>query len=251
MKKLYSNDIIQKIACSALPLVWGGFVCFMGWGPGSTVISSHWLNFVIQAVSAALLITYAFGSALQNASKKYHTTFFGYSFPLPSWRFFILLPVIAACCSSVPLFQGDFMSSLIRGVMVSSIIEEFITRSFFITYRMGLREFILFNTLSSLAFTFMHGFYIQGGVDMYELLQRGHFAFSFMLGVIVYKTQRIELAIILHMLSNLLRYTIPVCLLLSPWPSSVALLLSMVVDGIWILCLGGCSYLKPKNSEPL
>ena len=95
----------------------------------------------------------------------------------------------------------------------------------------------------------MHAFYVKEGISLYELLQRGHFGFSFMLGVILYNTQRIELSILLHMLSNLLRYTIPVCLFHCPWPSDVAIAGSMFVDVVLVLCLGGCSYTKYSLSK--
>jgi len=77
-------------------------------------------------------------------------------------------------------------------------------------------------------------------------MQRGHFAFSFMFGVIVYKTQRIEISMLLHMLSNVLRYTVPVCLFQCPWPSSIAIIGAQFVEVAMILVLGGCSR-KQKN----
>lgn len=220
------------------PVMWGAFVWFMGWGYGATLIPYYPINYVIRILIALVVTGYFFGVAFQGTYKKYKLTFFHYSFDLPSWLYFVGLTVVAAFVSVVPYTQSYFISSLMCGVIVSAIIEELVARSFFVKYAMGVKEFIFFNIVSSLAFTFMHAFYEQGSVPALEFMQRGHFAFSFMLGVIVYKTQRIELSMLLHMLSNMLRYTVPVCLLQCPWPSSIAIVLAQLADVVMILALG-------------
>ena len=114
---------------------------------------------------------------------------------------------------------------------------------------MNLLEFILFNIISSVAFTFMHAGYFPKGESTITLLTNGHLAFSFMLGLITYKTQRIELPIMLHMLSNIFRYTIPVCIFNCPWPSLVAIISALIVDILFSLCLAGCSYKENKTAN--
>lgn len=238
--------LIQKIIGSIAPVIWGASVWFMGWGMGSVIMPYYFLNYITQVVVAVFVVSYFFGSALQEAYRKYQPMFFENIFLIPSWVYFVGLAVVAALLSATPLSQYEFVSSLIRGVIVSAILEELIARSFFVKYKMNVKEFIIFNLISSLVFTLMHSFYVQEGVGLSDLLQRGHFGFSFMLGVIVYKTQRIELSILLHMLSNLFRYTIPVCLFQCPCSSTTAIIGSLCVDIVMLLVLGGCS---SKNRE--
>ena len=60
----------------------------------------------------------------------------------------------------------------------------------------------------------MHAGFEEVMPSLYELFfARGHFVFSFMLGLFAYKTKRIELSLIIHILSNLARYTLPVLIL--------------------------------------
>lgn len=230
--------VLQKILWSIAPIAWGAFVWFMGWGLGSTLIPKYSFNYISRYVVAIAATVYFFGTSFRHAYKNYHIYIFRYAVLLPAWSYFVGLVLIASCLSATPLINYELIASLIRGVIVSAIVEELIARSFFVKYKMRLKEFIIFNTLSSLAFTYMHAFYMQESIGMHELLQRGHFSFSFMLGAVVYKTRRIELSMFLHMLSNLFRYTIPVCVFCSPWPSWLAVGCGLFVDIIFIVVLG-------------
>ena len=176
MNKKRFGLLLQKLAGTITPIMWGGFVWFMGWGVGSAIIPYYSLNYIIQGVVAVLAINYFFGLALQQAYKNHELTFFQNYFWVPSWIYFVGLAIIAACFSATPFAHYEFISSLIRGLVVSAVLEELIARSFFVKYRMGVKEFIIFNILSSLAFTLMHSFYVQEGVAFYDLLQcGGHF----------------------------------------------------------------------------
>ena len=215
--------LLGKIAWVFAPIVWGSFIWVMGFGPGASFIPYLPLNLLVRVIAIFLIIPFFF-TALNNAAKNYEVQCFGYSLAVPSWRVFVIAMVASLVISFTPLFQFDVICSLILGVAIGVVFEELITRAFFVKYSMGVLEFLVFNFASSLSFMYMHTFYVAEGLSFSELMQRGHLGFSFMLGMIVYKTQRIELAIILHMFFNIFSYTIPVCLFDRPWPSMVGML---------------------------
>jgi len=232
-----------------MPIGWGAFVWFMAWGYGSTLIPYYPLNLLMRAGLAYTLIIAFFGKALDKAQQKYHPRFFNYRLPLPSWRIFVIAVFVGIIIFFTPVREYALIESLVLGILLSSITEELITRSMFVKYKMNLLEFIFFNIISSFAFTYMHAFYEQNGVALMQLIQNGHFQFSFILGILVYNTKRIELTILLHVLSNLFRYTIPVCLLYCPWPSPIAITLSLAFDILFYLCLGGCFLVQAKPEK--
>jgi len=234
------NQFFQKLIGSLAPLLWGSFVWFMGWGLGANFFLNYSVNYLIRIIIVLLSLYCFFGFGLNQAYRKHQIYFAQYPLYLPSWKYFLILVGIAASIVTLPIIKSEFLQSIFYGVIISSILEELITRSFFIKYKMNLLEFIFWNVLSSFAFMFMHGFYQEQFLDLFELLQRGHLGFSFILGIIVYKTQRIELSITVHMLSNLLRYTIPVCLFHMPWPSFIAFSGSILHEAIMILVLAFC-----------
>ncbi|MGE0207354.1 MAG: lysostaphin resistance A-like protein [Candidatus Babeliales bacterium] len=232
----------EKLLWTLAPLAFGSFVWAMGWGFGSYLVPYYPLNYLLRVVVASAITIFFFRKTFDYATQHYELQFFGYTVKLPSWWIFIALALLVSCFNFTPLARFETMQSLIGGVFVSAIIEEFIARSYFVKYKMSAPTFIVLNILSSLAFTFMHIFYTKDmHMDVVNLLSN-HFEFSFMLGIIVYKTQRIELSIILHMLSNLLRYTIPVCILHCVYPSFMMVLLSLMVGTVILLALAGCSY---------
>jgi len=253
MNKNEVSLFFQKITWALAPVIWGIFSWSMGWGVGAQLIPSvYGINFIVRMALPILVVSYLCGSTLQYASKEYVPTFFDTPFWVPSWIYFVLAAAIAAVIAATPLSTLHLIGSLTGGVLISAVVEELVTRSFFIKYRMRIWEFIFFNILSSAAFTYMHTFYEKDGVALTELfLQRGHLMFSFILGVIAYKTQRIEIAMLLHMLSNLLRYTIPVCLFQCQWPEPQYVIGSLFVELITILALSGCAFRKKRLENKL
>jgi len=233
------KTLIAKIAWTLAPLCWGVFVWFMIWEWGAYFGS---FNYLVRIIMGCSITYFFFSKALNNAARSYRIQCFGYSVPVPPWWIFSLVAIIAPIALFIPiLHRSPFIESLICGVIVSAIIEEYITRAFFVRYSMKFPEFIAYNMVSSLTFTAMHMFYTQEIKSFIEVLLNGHLAFGFALGIIVYKTRRIELAILLHMVSNLLRYTIPVCLFNSPYPSTIAILCVVCADLLFFISLGGCS----------
>ena len=100
---------------------------------------------------------------------------------------------------------------------------------------MGTLEFLFFNIISSCSFALMHAGYEQIPSDWTTyIFLRGHIPWSLMIGFFVYKTQRIELAMLWHAFSNLVRYTIPVALFGVSLPPEI----HMVLSSIELILLG-------------
>lgn len=239
----------QKLFVVLAPLIWGiltwliqTYAIDYSFRFGTLSVTSLFYFVIIAA------LVFLFGPSLDNASKKYQLYIDRYYVAVPQWRYFLMLVVIASCFLVVRIFESLLLQSLLYGIMFSSIIEEIITRSFFVKYNMKWLEFLCWNSISSLAFTLMHAFYADYQGGFYATLQNGHFPFSFMLGIIVYKTQRIEVAMILHMLSNILRYTIPVTIFHTSWPSPLNIFGQYVSEITLLLAVGFC-YFKNKENK--
>ncbi len=152
--------LLEKTLWSLAPLAWGGLVWFMWQGPGGTIVTNHYLNQLLRVVLVAALISYFFRPAFDRAAKRYRPEFFDKSLPLPRWSILIGVMVGAALLRATPLMQFETASHLIRVVLIGATLEEFVSRSFFVKYPMGISQFIIFNILSSLSFTLMQYFYV-------------------------------------------------------------------------------------------
>ena len=238
--KTFFNKIFWVIA----PLLWGIFSKFV-WQ--ASFIPSAPLKILVLALVASTIIIVVFGKALNNALK-YKLYFFGYPIVIPPWWAFLLLLFLGIVVCFTPLYHYLLISSMAQTIFLYPIIEEFITRSVFVKYKMNLFQFLCLNILSSLSFTFMHCFYGEGFI---EALTIGHFGFSFAFSIIVYKTQRIELTILLHMLSNVCLYTLPTIIFKTPPPSLVSGISHMIFIILFYLCLAGYAYSTYNKSEKI
>ena len=240
------KKFLIRILYSLLPLAYGIFVWIIDYKLSSYIRLEYPFNILFRTSITIGIIALLFGKSLNKAYETNQLQFFGYNFNIPSWKYFAASVPFAILINLLqknePIINFEFGRSLIYGVIVSVIIEELIARSFLIKNKINISQFFLFNTISSIAFTIMHTFYYQDGISLHQLILNGHFAFSFTMGILAYKTQRIEVPIIIHMLSNLMRYTIPVCLFNSPWPSTIAASTGTFVDVTVALCLTGLSY---------
>lgn len=164
------------------------------------------------------------------AHKHYSMTIGDYKIPLPSWKILLSIPIvllIAAQCIYKP--TNLFVQSIIGGILACSFFEEVFARSLFVKYKMGTLEFLCFNAISSCAFGLMHAGSEQSPLPWTTyLFLRGHIPWSLNMGLIVYKTQRIEFTMLWHSVSNLIRYTIPVLLFGIPLPVEIHVVLSCV-----------------------
>lgn len=237
----YLRTNLCKVLLSLAPLIWGIFTWTMAWGPLGKIIPYGSFNILVRAILGYGIVVFFFYRALEYARKHYQSTFFNYTMPLPPWWLFIVLNFFAIGVSFfyVPIYHYPLLESIVLGLLLSSCIEEFLAHALFVKYKMHFLEFFFFNIITSLSFTFMHAGYFEQGKSICDLFSMPHFAFSFMLGILVYKTQRIELAIILHILSNVLNYTLPVCILHQSINLSC---ISQFQNILFYLCLAGCAY---------
>lgn len=162
------KEFIEKIIYSQAPLIWGLFAWFMMWGPGWELFNYGKLSSLIRVVAALAAIIFFFGKTLDKASHN-QIYFFGKPLFIPSWRLFAVLVLLAAGINLTPLVNHEFIQSLVSGVIISAILEEFITRTLFIKFRMGIWQFIFFNIVSSCSFTLMHSFYTQEGITLFAV----------------------------------------------------------------------------------
>ena len=244
-----SKDFLGKLFLGALPLIWGMITYIMAFGPGAYL----GISYPASLLSGILLLLYCFHKILD--FKQQQITLFcnDYKVYVPSWKWIfsltsLLLLLFSLCFpadNSYPILQ-----SIACGVWGSACIEELLAHILFIRYRMQLGEFLLFNFLSAFTFTLMHAGYNEVIPSLYELLSRGHFPFGFLMGIVAYKTQRIEVPIIIHALSNLLYYTVPVLIIHQELPIIIGILYSCFQSFV-IACIvhKEKSALSSKNND--
>lgn len=234
------KNLIEKLFWSFAPLAWGAFVWFVGWGYGSQLISYGGPNLLLRTLIVVCPVIVCFANSYNKAQQNYHVTFFNYLIPLPSWKLFIIAPILASCLAFflTPLWEYKILHSLILTVIISSCLEELITHSIFIKYPMRLWEFLFFNTLTATTFTLMHAGYTYELPSLTQLFTTGYFPFGFAMGILAYRTRRIEIPIIYHLTSNFLNQTLPHVILLKPLPLVASIALSLLLP----ICLLGLSY---------
>lgn len=232
------NNLIAKILWALAPLMWGVF-SWVVWH--SSVVTFFSLRLMLLALMGSLVAVISFGSYLQKALSCHLYSKF---IILPPWWVFIILVWLGVLACFTPLSGYVIVSSITQGIFIYSIFEEFITRAFFIRYQMGKKEFFLFNILSAISFSLMHCFY---GESFSQAFLMGHLEFSLCLSFIAYKTRRIELTILLHMIANIVNYTLP-CIIFNNSPSIIVGSARVIFNLLFYACLIGCS-LKEKNVE--
>ncbi len=240
------SQYIGKIFWAFAPLLWGGITWFLAYGPGAYFPLSFAMRMLI---GLAILIAY-FYKPLEYAYRHNRVLFFEYPVPLLNWRIPISTAIGLLIIYSIYsfFFSWDFsplFGSIVFGVFASACLEELLTRSFFIKYRMSGIEFIVFNIISSIAFTLMHAGFFNPPPSLYALFfEKGHLPFSFLLGIVAYKTQRIEITLLLHIASNFFRYTLPTFILQQQHPT-----IFLVFVCIEILILGGVHKAENYNKR--
>jgi len=238
-----THNYIKKILWALAPLAWGGITWFLAWGPGSM-----WpITYEIRMLVGLLALTAFFYKTLEY--ERLHTKVLIFDVPLyfPDWRWLFLPSIILLIINSFfPTCDTTLLSSMTFGVFAGPFLEELLTRCFFIKYKMKGFEFIIFNCISAAAFTVMHASYVTPAPSCQALfIERGHFPFALLLGIITYKTQRIEIPIIIHMLSNFLHYTLPTLILFQQTPAWATTLFYC----IQLLLLGGALGVHKKNNS--
>lgn len=240
----WCQEYIGKLFWALAPLVWGLITYFLAFGPGAAL---H-IGYSIRLLAGIAFLTFYFYKTLESARLKTIVFLFDYPLIIPSWKLLIGLTSFLLLIHTFFFSWGVYpvFDSLVFGVFGSSCLEELLSRTLFIKYRMKPAEFIGFNILSSCVFTLMHAGFESIPPSWYELFfMRGHFEFAFLLGLIAYKTQRIEIVIIIHMLSNLLRYTVPFLLIKQELP-----VLGLFLTCLELIVVAGMTYTtKSMSSE--
>lgn len=240
------KDYIEIVFWAMAQLLWGACIWFFSFGPGKNILRQA----PLYAYAIALTAGY-FYRPLMARSLKTHPFLFDIPITIPRWIYLIAgtLCILTAYFIASRFFGVNFspiVHSLVFGVCASACVEELAARSILAKYSLSSVGFIIFNLVSSLAFTLMHAGFQNPAPTLYALLVNGHFQFSFMLGIIVYKSQRIELTLLLHAASNLVNYTLPTLLLMQPLP-----LLSVLFWCSMYLILGGISKKKWDSHHSL
>jgi membrane protease YdiL (CAAX protease family) len=205
--KKYSEILIWSLA----PLVYGGMTWFLAFGPGKHLPLPQALRMACVIAATSL---YFYKPLTQHLATK--ISLLDYPLPLPRWTYLVGFTLFLLLVSSwfFSWQTAPAMSSFIFGVCASSCLEELISRTIFVKYSLSGILFVLFNVVISFTFTLMHAGFQSPALSLNTLfLVNGHFLFSFFLGIITYKTQRIELPIILHTLSNFFNHLLPVLIL--------------------------------------
>lgn len=232
-----------KIFWAMAPLFWGILTWFLAWGPGRLLPISYELRVLVALIA---LLAY-FYKTLEYKRINTKVMLFDLPLPVPGWQWFAAPAIILLIVQSFfpCTAEATVLSSMAFGVFAGPILEELLARFLFIKYRMGTAEFILFNVISATTFTLMHAGYCMPMPALHDLFfVKGHFYFAFILGIIAYKTQRIEIPIIIHMLSNLFNYTLPIVILHTQLPLPIGI----IFDCLKMLLLGGAVCMPRKET---
>ncbi len=231
--------IIKKIFLALMPL----YIGITNYILLSNPYTEH-INYSLRMLPWIGALILFFYNNFENTRKNFLVTIGTYTLPLPSWKLLISIPIVLVLINDIYKCNNLFIQSIIYGVFASAFFEEIFTRSLFIKYKMGTFEFIFFNIISSCAFSLMHaGFIASPSHPMTYIFN--HFGWSFMVGLIAYKTQRIETTMILHSISNLIRYTIPTVLFGIYLPQEI----QVVFYTIELIILGLCSHKTTKETQ--
>ncbi len=247
---MYRSSLLKLFFLSLLPLVWGLCTAILIHGGG---FFAH-VPYTFVALIALLALTGIFYSSLEFARKNYRLKFFEYDLKLPPWLLLVAVTATGLIVATmfkilgIPYQNFPALISLITGVGASACIEELLARTAYVKFPMTTAQALFFNLLSSLAVTYMHVGFEESRAPLLDyLFLRGYYVFSFSLGLIAYKTKRIELCILLHMLSNLFNYTLPVLVIGESFKMPPSLIASLVM----ILALAGCYSLFNRDSKEL
>jgi membrane protease YdiL (CAAX protease family) len=207
----------QELFWAVVPLLWGIYIWLFGFGVCKSLLTFlPWqLSYVLRITLPLSLIIWKFKNQF-NHNRLFPITACDIKIPTVPWEFFVSLII---CSLSFLLIATPFidiqnypaLEAFLFGVVISSIIEEFIARPLFVAFKISKIRFLILNSISSLAFTFMHLGYYHNWAQQISTLARwgtipipglGHFLFSFMLSTIAYQTKRIEWPLLFHILSN-------------------------------------------------
>lgn len=231
---------MQKLLLALLPLAWG-LVIRVVWDT-SKLLPAYPLkqsfNWIITCAIFAPIVYKSYYRPLKE-SLSINLSLLGARFNPISLVWFLGV-LVAAFASGLFVDSASWYSRAVAyGIIISPLLEELISRSFFIRYnKISGREFLVWAVVSSAAFSLMHWAYladlgrsITGARAIAEKFF-DHFTFSFLLSLITYKTKRLEPAIIIHGLSNL-RYALQCAV----GDGAIALIIASINTVIQLICI--------------
>lgn len=210
-----NKDYLTKFLLCLLPFTWGilfyGLIWLSSLAAGTKLAPIvNEATLYIPAVLLTLFIVYKiYGPALKK-SLATPVIFFGVRLPVIPLPFFIALIFIG-----LPMlpFANVTLVHFIQTIMIGATLEELLSRAFFIKYRNMGKEFLLWAPLLSATFSLNHWFYFYAQnfhIDpTWQLaFQRFlvHFGYGFILSMLTYKTKRLEIPTILHIIGNINGY---------------------------------------------
>ncbi len=192
------------------PIIWGGLTWLFAFGPMARYLHifgsfSYQVNFLARSLVGLLVFYLLFRNKIEWNKKESFVSFFNYTIPLPSLSFLTLIVFSGILVSFFfrPLWEFPILNSLVLAVLISAFFEELFTHTIFCIYQFNISTFLIFNLFSSVLFGLMHAGYSPiGYTQLFQFAFNEHIPFSFLLGIIAYQTKRIEIPIILHMISN-------------------------------------------------
>jgi len=196
--------------------------------------------FSISFFTLALVLPFYVHSIVKSQSIKLFL--FDLSLPTISYLFFVFFYLVTII---VKFGIGDaWWFWIIFNPVISVVLEELSARAVFIKYpRMTTSRFLMLAFISSIIFSLSHGFYdpsVFQNLSWPNLIGKfqGHLFFGFALSVLIYKTKRLEYALLLHLLFNY------------PWVlfpkemTSCGMVMILLNNLLLVLFVGGCSYKK-------
>ena len=203
--------LLKQLIWALLPLAWSLIALLFSFV--HIEINGVYIAYPEIITATLIILSLLFFKILEHACKHYNATFFGYRIPLPPWWLFVAITASALLVQVIgrgPITSPTF-NLLLFSICAPAIIEELTARVLFVNYRMGRSRFILLNAISSFAAIFIHVSFFQNPILFYHYAFRSvnHFIFNFMLGIVAYKTRRIEVCIIIHILSEVILNVLP------------------------------------------
>ena len=232
------TSFFEKLLLTLSPIAWGFLTWYLN---GTGLLPAYPLNLIVYALIVIAVYSYFYKDLYDHLQQTARIYFFNYPLPLPAWRtlvIFMFLMLFVGLLFS-PLYDYPLIESLIVGVTFYPIIEEILAHTFFIKFRFSIPELLFWALLNSFAFMLMHRWYHIPLAPLSTLWHNGHFQFGFAMALLAYITRRIETSIIIHMLSNLMRYTVPFVII-----GKKSYGYSLFIDILYFICLIGLCYRK-------
>ena len=139
------QEYLGKFFWALAPLFWGLIVYFLAYGPAGHLQISNSLRLLM----GIIFLTLYFYKTFEYARLHTTTLFFNSHTQIPGWKLLVGLASLLLLIYTVFFTWGTYpvLDSLFLGVFGSACLEELLSRTVFIHYRMKPLEFIFFNII--------------------------------------------------------------------------------------------------------